>query len=167
MSASGVRPLRSVSPNTSLRFLETISRAAAESCLVPGRSTVEPHRASSVVRVHHVAEANSSRKPHSAIHRSNERALTMIFVFRHPLTPTGRRDAGRRRRRLLWSRCDAGAIPCPGKWENDPQALIRLGAHPRPGEESCCYLIAHGEVAQVGSLRNEARSIRAVSRRAV
>lgn len=155
VSASGVRPLRSVSPNDSLRFLETISRVAAESCLVPGRSTVDSHRASSVVeaqRVHHVAEANSNRKPHSANHRSNERALMMIFVFWHPLTPTGRRDAGRRRRRLLWSRCDAGAIPCPGKWESDPQAQIRLGAHPRPGEESCCYLIAHGEVAQVGSL---------------
>lgn len=110
---------------------------------------------------------NSSRKPHSANHRSNEQALKMIFVFRHPLTPTGRRDAGRRRRRLLWSRCDAGAIPCPGKWERGPQALIRLGAHPRPGEESCCYLIAHGEVAQVRSLRNEARSTRAVSRRAI
>ena len=90
----------------------------------------------------------------------------MIFAFRHPLAPTGRRDAGRRRRRLLWSRCDAGAIPCPGKWETDPQAQIRLGAHPRPGEESCCYLIAHGEVAQVRSLGNEARSTRAVSRRA-
>ena len=111
----------------------------------------------------------SSHKPHSANHRSNEQALEalrMIFAFRHPLAPTGRRDAGRRRRRLLWSRCDAGAIPCPGKWETDPQAQIRLGAHPRPGEESCCYLIAHGEVAQVRSLGNEARSTRAVSRRA-
>ena len=123
MSASGVKPLRSVSPNTSLRFLETISRVAAESCLVPGRSTVEPHRASSV----RVAKANSSRKPHSANHRSNEQALTMIFAFRHPLTPTGRRDAGRRRRRLLWSRCDAGAIPCPGKWEKRPASADKAG----------------------------------------
>lgn len=149
-------------PNNQSQILETILRAA-ESCLEPGRSTVEPHRASSVVE----GSCCGGCKPYSANHRSNEQALKMIFVFRHPLTPTGRRDAGRRRRRLLWSRCDAGAIPCPGKWERDPQALIRLGAHPRPGEGSCCYLIAHGEVAQVRSLRNEARSTRAVSRRAV
>ena len=66
--------------------------------------------------------------------------------------------------------CGAGVTPVRfralGSGKRDPQAQIRLGAHPRPGEESCCYLIAHGEVAQVRSLGNEARSTRAVSRRA-
>ena len=96
--------------------------------------------------------------------RANEQALMLSVPASWKHRKTRRRRW--RRRRLLWSRCDAGAIPCPGKWETDPQAQIRLGAHPRPGEESCCYLIAHGEVAQVRSLGNEARSTRAVSRRA-
>jgi hypothetical protein len=143
VTASGVRPrpchLRSVSPNyqsqVSQNHLEgrrVMFRARAQH---GGASSRKQRRGESMLR-----RLNSSCKPHSTNHRSNGQALRMIFAFRHPLAPTGRRDAGRRRRRLLWSRCDAGAIPCPGKWERDPQAQIRLGAHPRPGERELLLL---------------------------
>ena len=129
MTASGVRPrscdLRSVSPITSLRFSKPSRRPRSHvSSQGAARWSFIAQAASWRVRV---VKANSSRKPHSANHRSNEQALTIIFAFRHPLTPTGRRDAGRRRRRLLWSRCDAGAIPCPGKWEYRPASADKAG----------------------------------------
>jgi hypothetical protein len=47
----------------------------------------------------------------------------------------------------------------------DPQAQIRLASIFRPGENSCCYLIAHGELRK-SDPRHEARHSRAVSKQA-